>query len=69
MSSPASLLAVSCTAAGTTCAWPSRPTWSTSRKRLGLRQSDTGPDIQAWLESTRNFWSVFLPQLLEDPGC
>ena len=42
MSSPPSPSAVSCCAEGTTCAWPSRPTWLASPSRLGLRRSPTG---------------------------
>ena len=59
MSSPASLSAVNCCAEGTTCAWPSRPTWLASPRRLGLRRSPYGPDMQAILDAHRNFWTRF----------
>ena len=50
MSSPPSLSAVSCCAEGMTCAWPSRPTWLASPRRLGLRRSHTG-----WIRGP--FWT------------
>ena len=68
MSSLAPPSAVNCYAAGTKCAWPSRPTWLASSRRLGLRRSLTD-----WIR--RRCGSDFLatsgrvfPQPLEDPG-
>ena len=34
----------------------------------GLPAVAYGPDSQAILDAHRNFWTMFLPQLLEDPG-
>ena len=58
ISSPAPLSAVNCSAEGTKFAWPSRPTWLTSSRRLGLRRSPIGPDLQT-------FWTE---ELLRDCG-
>ena len=67
MSSPASLSAVSCYAEGTTCTWPSRPTWLASPSRLGLRRSATGRiRRRGWKRP--QLLGALLPQLLEDPG-
>ena len=59
MSSPASPSAVSCCAEGTTCAWPSRPTWLASPSRLGLRRSPTGRIRRPWQDVHRDFWTRF----------
>ena len=59
MSSPASLSAVSCCAAGTKCAWPSRLTWLASPRRLGLRRSPTDRIRRPCLDAHRNFWTCF----------
>ena len=59
ISSPASPSAVSCCAEGTTCAWPSRPTWLASPRRLGLRRSPTDRIRRPLLDAYRNFWTRF----------
>ncbi len=59
MSSPASLSAVSCCAAGTKCAWQSRLTWLASSSRLGLRRSLTGRIRGAWQDVHRDFLTRF----------
>ncbi len=35
----------------------------------GLAAVDYGPDIQAWLESTRNFWTYFFRNFWRIRGC
>ena len=57
MSSPASLSAASCCAGGTRYAWPSRPTWLASSRRLGLRAVAYGLDTQAQIDMHRDFWT------------
>ena len=59
MSSPTSLSAVSWCSEGTTCAWPSRPIWSASQRRLGFAAVGFGPEAQSILDAHREFWTCF----------
>ncbi len=51
--------AASCWAADMTCGWLSRLIWFPSPRRPGRRRFRTGPDLQAVLDSHRDFWTHF----------
>ncbi len=59
MSNRTSLLAASWCAEGTRSAWPSRPTWSASRSRPGLRRSASARRRSPFWTRTAIYWTCF----------